>query len=187
MIGMEGKKIKQKNRKKDSGFTLIEIMIAMFILGVGLIGALSFFSSSVKSNSDTKTELIAAGLAQEGVELVRNLADYRKLHDYATWSDLTNLSTGLPACTRIDYNSLTTTHSCQTGDYVRFFGGRYQQYGSNPGTGMKRTIQISCLNSADGPANCNTPANVKSLKIVCSVTWNDRTTTATDRLYENNY
>jgi prepilin-type N-terminal cleavage/methylation domain-containing protein len=182
--------IPRRGKNSRKGFTLIEIMIAIFLIGVALVGALAFFNSSLTSNFDAKNELIAAGLAQEGAELVRNLADYKKLHDGATWSDLTNASTGFPACSRIDYQSLTS-HGCQNAaiDEICFSGnGRYFQCPpSGTGVGMQRTLSITCEDSNNNPTNCNTPINVKNLIIVSRVIWNDRTTTATDRLYENNY
>lgn len=145
-------------------------MVAIFLIGVALIGVLAFFNSSLTSNFDAKNELIAAGLAQEGSELARNLADYKKLNG----SDWAGVVSALQACSRIDYQSLTS-HSCQTGDYVCFSGGRYQQCSSDPGTGMKRTMSISY------------DATDKSLHISVNVAWNGRATTASDIIYGNNY
>ena len=168
-------------------------MIAIFLIGVALVGALAFFNSSLTSGFDAKNELIAAGLAQEGAELVRNLADYKKLQDSATWSDLVSSATGLPACQKIDYNSLTASpHVCDNTKIDKLCfdaaSGRYRQCASaETGIGMTRTLAITCEDGNNSSTSCNTPSNVKSLKIVCSVLWNDRTTTATDRLYENNY
>lgn len=167
-------------------------MIAIFLIGVAFVGVLAFINSSLNSNFEVKNELIAAGLAQEGVELVRNLADYKKLND-AQWSDLINRMNGLPACEKIDLDSLKGTHVCQNfkADKICFdTDGRYRQCssGGESGIGLTRSLEITCEDSSNAPiASCSPAGSVKSLKIVSEVEWNDRTTTATGRLYENNY
>lgn len=61
-------KIKHCNR----GFSLLETTVAVAILVAAVIGPLTLASSSIKSFSQAKNNLVAAGLAQEGVELMRN-------------------------------------------------------------------------------------------------------------------
>lgn len=50
----------------------METTVAIAILVMAVIGPLTLASSSIKSSSQAKNSLIAAGLAQEGVELMRN-------------------------------------------------------------------------------------------------------------------
>lgn len=161
--------MKIKNRK--NGFSLIEVLIAVTFVGICMVGMLSFFSSSLKSNADAKNDLIAAALAQEGAELMRNLAEYKKLHDNASW---TVVKASLAACNgRIDYRSLLNAHPCNLGgNYICFSSGRYQQCGTVGD--IQRIVTISDQGS-------------NGLAVTSQVIWNGRTTTATDRLYENNY
>jgi|GEM_PF-1001634 len=182
----------KKYKKSASGFSLVEILVTITIIGIGLVGMLSFFSSSLKSHNETKSELIAAGLAQEGAELIRNLAEYKKLHDYSSWSDLVNASTGLPYCKRIDYNSLTgVAHSCYdsstSADVCIDANKRYNQCPGGNATDFKRTINVECENSSNVVVSCSLVSIVRSLRVTSEVKWNDRTTTAVDRLYENSY
>lgn len=164
-------------RKINSGFSLIEILIAIFLIGVAFVGVVAFFNSSLQSHFDAQSELIAAGLAQEGSELIRNLRDYHSLNDDTPWSDL---KSDLPSCTRIDYRSLTT-HVCDNSleeDVCLDADGRYKQCEvAGTGVGMKRSIEITLENDGE----------VEYLNVLSKVTWNDRTTEATDRLYENEY
>lgn len=57
------------------GFSIGEVMIAMFILLVGIIGAVFLSARSTAQIGDSRNAIIAASLAQEGVELVRNVRD----------------------------------------------------------------------------------------------------------------
>ncbi len=182
---MLGKATRKKNCK---GFSLIEIMVAVFFVSVGLIGVLAFFNASLKSNFDAKNELIAAGLAQEGAELVRNKVEFHTLDPAGSgWTDAVNLVHG---CTNIDYRSLSgSTHPCDNGNVnVCFNGARYQQCPGGTDTEINRDLEIHCFDENDSEVpNCNPSSSVKSLRIKVDVKWNDRATTANDIIYENNY
>jgi len=65
-------KIITNNRK---AFSLIEVITVLFVVSLGLIGVLSLIVQNVKSQSVNKDNLIAYQLAQEGIELVRNVRD----------------------------------------------------------------------------------------------------------------
>ncbi len=55
--------------------TLVEALVSLVVLSLGLIPAIGILSSSVRLASLIKNNLIAANLAQEGVEIVRGLRD----------------------------------------------------------------------------------------------------------------
>lgn len=61
--------------KKQKGFTVIELIISIFILSAAIIGILSAFSIMNILTSDTADRLTATYLAQEGMEIVRNIRD----------------------------------------------------------------------------------------------------------------
>ncbi len=157
------------------GFTLIELLITIFLASVGLIGILAFFNSSIQSQFDAKNEVIAVGLAQEGPELVRNLAEYKKLKG-DSWA---TISSYLNGCVRIDRRSATgTPRVCNNGisNNVCFVGGVYRQCDSGEtGIGMTRKID-AVYNSAEN-----------YLEIISTVQWGDRKTIAKDIIYENIY
>ena len=59
----------------QKGQTLVEVMTVMFVLAVGIMGALGLTSANVKNEHKNLTRLIASNLAREGVELARSLRD----------------------------------------------------------------------------------------------------------------
>jgi len=64
-----------KNNSLKSGFTIIEVIVILFVMSMGLIGVLSLIVQNIQSQSYNKSNLIAYQLAQEGVELIRKVRD----------------------------------------------------------------------------------------------------------------
>jgi len=67
------KKDKIKNIKK--GFSIMEAVISVFVVAVGLTATVSLIVSGLNHSIDSRNYIIASQLAQEGVELVRNVRD----------------------------------------------------------------------------------------------------------------
>jgi Tfp pilus assembly protein PilV len=61
-----------RQRGGEGGFTLIEIMIAMFILVTALVGIISTTVIVMRSNSLSKTMTTATTLANERMEILKN-------------------------------------------------------------------------------------------------------------------
>ena len=54
--------------KKQKGFTLIEVMIAMVVLLVGILGVMSMQYYSVSGNASSREMRVATGLSQQLIE-----------------------------------------------------------------------------------------------------------------------
>lgn len=69
-------------KRKQQGFTLIEVMIALFVLSVGMLGSSAMMlrgqSEAIKTNNDA----IAAQMAQSMAEMVRSNIDGVTAGDY---------------------------------------------------------------------------------------------------------
>jgi hypothetical protein len=59
-----------------SGQTLIEAMVALFVLTIGLLGVLSLITQSIVLSRTVSQETTATYLAAEGVELAKNIVDH---------------------------------------------------------------------------------------------------------------
>lgn len=58
-----------------NGFTIIEVIIAILVLSIGVMGVLSAFYVIVFLSQNSVDRFIATYLAQEGIEIVRNIRD----------------------------------------------------------------------------------------------------------------
>lgn len=86
------------------GFSIGESLLSAFVLTVGLTAIVALVATSLKNAFETRDTVIAVGLAQEGVELVRNVRD----NDFAADNDgFTHFSGSNDRHCRIDYTADT--------------------------------------------------------------------------------
>jgi Tfp pilus assembly protein PilV len=64
-----------KTIRNNDGFSFIELLAVMFIVNVALITLISMSMQAIQTERFNRNVLIAAQLAQEGIELVRNIRD----------------------------------------------------------------------------------------------------------------
>lgn len=78
------KKFQLKNKK---GFTLIEMLVAVFIFSVSVSALTAMSAKSIQTSRNAEKQLVADYLALEAIEVVYNLRDTAILHRYtdATW------------------------------------------------------------------------------------------------------
>ncbi|MDD5213270.1 MAG: prepilin-type N-terminal cleavage/methylation domain-containing protein [Candidatus Gracilibacteria bacterium] len=76
--------MKNYNYSKSSAFSIIEVLIGIFIFTMGLLSVYMLLQSSFNMNEDNKNRIVAANLAREGIELVRNIRDsnYKNIHKF---------------------------------------------------------------------------------------------------------
>jgi prepilin-type N-terminal cleavage/methylation domain-containing protein len=147
----------------NKGFTLLEVIAAIFILTVGIGSALVLISQTLSAASLAKERLIASYLVQEGIEIVRNIRDTNWLKSRTattTWDD------GLPnGDWQADYLSqnLTTYPSYDTSPlFLNIDANNFYSYssGGSP-TIFKRKITISEKTS-------------DSMRVDVEVSWQER-------------
>jgi prepilin-type N-terminal cleavage/methylation domain-containing protein len=120
----------EKNRKK--GFSLVEVMLAVFILVVALVVFIQVIAKSIDHSSESRDTIIASGLAQEGVELVKNIRDNNFLGGNGNiFAEL-----GATENCAIDYDK----DSCSGSDTKLYFADGL--YNINGGTETKFSRQI---------------------------------------------
>lgn len=60
----------KRNRRREQGFSLIELMIAMVVLAVGLLGGIAVICAATASNGRSKLNTTAATLAESTMEKI---------------------------------------------------------------------------------------------------------------------
>lgn len=85
---------KQKNTKQK-GFTIIETLVAIFILLISTTGPLSFAQSGLRASFLARDQIAAFYLAQDAIETIKNIRDNTGLTGGSTW--LENLGFCTPA------------------------------------------------------------------------------------------
>ena len=73
-------------RKNNKGFSIVEAVVAIYIITMGLIGVLTLVIKNIQVKYINTNMLVASQLAQEGLELVRNIRDTNWL-DENDWYD----------------------------------------------------------------------------------------------------
>ena len=73
----------------QKGFSVAELMIAIFILAVVTVSFYEVAIFSLKLSKENKNEIKAAYLAEEGIEAVRNI------RDQVSWTDIADGKTGI--------------------------------------------------------------------------------------------
>ncbi len=119
------------------GFTLLEVIIAIFIIAVGIVGAFGSLSQTLSSANIVSSRLVAAFLAQEGIEIVRNIRDGNWLEKPTVpWDD------GLAAGDwKADYSS--SSLSPYSAENLKIDGYFYKYSPSGAETSFKRKITIT--------------------------------------------
>lgn len=63
------------NNHNKKGLTIAELLVSIAILSFGLIAILRLMNFSIIASRQSKDQIIMANLAQEGLEIVRNIYD----------------------------------------------------------------------------------------------------------------
>ena len=66
---------KKQIKKTSRGFTILELMVTIFVIAVALVGGMTALQKTTALTSASSNRLIAAYMAQEGLEIIRNIRD----------------------------------------------------------------------------------------------------------------
>lgn len=154
--------------KQKSGFTLLEVLIAIFILTLGLVTVLGLMSYNIKQGSGTMNEVIAGNLAREGIEVVRNIRD-TNLKKGDGWNDGLSDTGANEMNVNYDSNALENLD-----DELYLSGNKYIHDSMGSPTIFKRYIQID-------DENLDTEGYIEIQSIV---KWGSEKITLTDHLYD---
>lgn len=74
---------KTKIKNQNSGFTLIETLVAIAILAIAIVGPLSIANKGLFSSLYSRDQITAYYLAQDAMEFIRNTRDSNLLNGYS--------------------------------------------------------------------------------------------------------
>ena len=122
------------------GFTLMEAIVAITVITVGIVGVLSLVSQTISSSTFSKDKLVAAYLAQEGIEIVRNIRDTNWVEGVASswYEGLTGCASGYEA----DYDDTDLSCWSDPGRFLELQSGGFYSYDSGTQPKFKRKITI---------------------------------------------
>jgi prepilin-type N-terminal cleavage/methylation domain-containing protein len=148
---------------QNNGFTLMEVMAAIFIILIGLVGIMSLISRSLYAGTLSTSRLIAANLAQEGIEVVKNIRDLNYLAN--GWDDWYASVPSGTITRSVQYNS--PDFDLQSGSYLNFDSTSglysYDTTGTYIASPFKREIILT-----------KDPLSPNEIKVVSQVTWTER-------------
>ena len=145
---------------KRSGFTLVEVLVSLFILSIAITGAFALIAYHLNVADSVKNSAVASGLAQEGMEVVRNLRD----SDWFAGRQFGSLGGGSVASTYcVQWNSTRLISPC-TNPLKKGANGIYSYDGDLAPSIFLRTVTITRIPATE-------PVE---LKVVVTVSWTDR-------------
>lgn len=151
--------------KKELGFTLVEVLIAISILSLSILATFTAVSHSMRASNFTEDQIIAYHLADEALELVRNRRDgnaISHINALATGGSVSWLS-GIPqsggspcpsstACyVDIPYNTITACSSGHASCPVLLYNSTNGLYSYNSGvsTPYRRSITMTSISATE--------------------------------------
>jgi prepilin-type N-terminal cleavage/methylation domain-containing protein len=123
------------------GFTLPEVLIAIFILIVGVVEILVIFSKIFFSSQISVLEFTASYLASEGIEIVRNIRD-ENLINLRDWDEGINQGDW-----RVEYDKNYLL--AYSDEFLKLDENGFYNYTEGEKTPFKRKITIK---KEEGPA-----------------------------------
>ena len=128
-------KLNSMKNKKAGGFALLETILAGAVLTLGVVAVMGLVSSNLKFSLDARNHDIAVLLAQEGVELVRNIRDNNWAAGHDSFQNLPDRDD----C-RVDMNS----SNVQCGGETKLIlnGNDFYEHGGGTATRFSRRIGI---------------------------------------------
>ena len=162
MLNKEPLLLKRFLPEKKKGFTFIELIITIFVLLIGVLAAFIAAQQPMRYTAFSISRLTATYLAQEGIEIVRNIRD-------ENWLNGNGWANGLNGCSEVDpgggcqadYND-GRSFTSYDGSFLNIENdsGLYG-YGAGSPTKFKRKITIN-------------PTGSDNAQVIVSVEWEEK-------------
>ena len=127
------------------GFTIIEVITAIFILTMGVSAAFALIQGTLTFSKTTSARLTSAYLAQEGLEIIRNIRDSNWLEQRDNPALAWDYGISVGSSYGLDYQSSVFPDSLCSGEFLKFDGNYFNcrpVSSSNIQTNFKREITV---------------------------------------------
>lgn len=172
----------EKKGLNETGFTLIEVVLVLLLVGGVFLALTSIFAKMITDDKESSYEIIASGLAQEGVEIIKNRRDWNFLNGkpindgllpnvecYPAWEPFGDAN--IASCTNNSWNKRVGKRSsgsryinCHNDGCTGVYPGGATDYVS---TIYTRECNIQCLDiDGAGTNDC-----AKAFAVSCVVEW----------------
>ena len=143
-----------KKLNNQQGFSLLEVIIATFVITIGIVAVVNLVGSAIGSVAISESQVIATNLCQEGLEVVRNIRD-------SNWDAGELWNNGLSSGDhRIEYNS-NNLLSLSGNLALKLDSNGYYQYSSGNDTLFHRKITVNNINDHE-------------IDVISEVSWSQR-------------
>lgn len=176
---------KSASLKLTTGFTLVEVLVALFIFSISILAIMAVLSKGISDISVVKKKITAEYLAQEGIELMRNIRDSNIIEDPS--GGWTSFMTGMANCQNANntcyidnssLNNLDNSNIIQCGGScleLYYDNGRYSSSGSTA-SGFTREVWVDIVGGV-GSSN--------EIEIFSKVSWDTGSGTHSITFSEN--
>ncbi len=154
-----------KSPNTKSGFTILETLVAVTILMLAIVGPLTVSQKSLVASTYAKDQIIAAYLAQDAMEFLKNARDTQVSAGlFSTWVSTYSICTMSNPCSIDTY--LATFQQCGNACLIYDRGDRYTNSSASPGraTIYSRNFYLDTTASA-------TTNSSNEVRVVVRVYW----------------
>lgn len=167
----------------SAGFTLLETLVALALIIGAMIGPFTLATSGIFNAKAVKNKLTALNLAQEGLEIIREMRDTNFLAGESNWRGLPNCDIAHPKCTvlasgiyNLDAIDDKPGAALEIGITPLQFddaGGFYVKRGGTAETPFTRSVEIRDIGG-----------NPDQMRVISKVEWNESGRTRSVKLEE---
>lgn len=163
--------LRRRLNRQQQGFTLLEVLISMFVLTVGLVSMLGVFATAMAATQTAQQDMIAKQLAQQAMETIYTARETANI----TWDQIQNVGgAGSPGIFRTGLQSIKQVGTDGIMDTIND-GASSPQTMTLPGpdgiVGTSDDVTMGLSNYQRSIAIANTPsADLRSVTITVQYT-----------------
>lgn len=169
--------MKSKAENIKNGFTMVELIVTIVILAFGIMGIYGFFHPASILTGNFPLRVTADYLAQEGLEIVKNIRDNNIINNLEWSNGLSLCSSGcqLDYKTGTDVETPANTLKPYTGQPLNLNSDGFYSYDQGSASKFTRKITITQPAVCSGePEICYFLDNVLKVNVLVSWDYNNK-------------